>query len=82
MSIMCSKVVVVGLSTVGADKSLTLLPALRTHILLLDCLVQVPYEGFCLNTVSYFVVFDCSVLEACSFLNGNVKWGGKKEESR
>ena len=58
-------------------------------VLLLSCLVQPQYEGFCL--VSCFVGFGCCLLEACFFLKvhgrgvdvreskGGARWEGWKE---
>lgn len=58
-----------GLLTVGVGLSVTLWPAFGTLFYLLVCLVQPPYKGvFSSYYFILFVVFDCSLLDASSFL--------------
>ena len=58
----------------GAGLFLALLPSLGTLFLLLDWLVQFQHKGFCLVLLYLIVVFDCCLLEACSFLNREDLW--------
>lgn len=77
----------VGLLTVVACVSLTLLPVFGVLFLLLSCLNQPLYKGFCF-VLLYFVFscFGCCLLEAYSFLKRKWWWrvdlgGGEGRET-
>lgn len=83
----CWLSVFVGILTVGECVSLTLLSALETLFLLLNCLVQLPYKSrVILFALLYcFVLSSCCLLEACSFLKRRQKrnyWGWEERRRR
>lgn len=57
-----------------SDVSLTLSPALRTVFLLLGCLARPHIRLLSCLSLSYFVLFGCCLLVACSFLKR--EWKG------
>lgn len=62
-----------------AGVSQTLLPALGTPFFLLGFLDRLDMNTFALSYSIFFVLFNCHVLEACSFWRGNTEAVGERE---